>query len=381
LVLWHPGSHERLVETPWSPAAVRDAIGAIVDEAERAFDADTVTWPAHERDVEDDELTPLTTVYMGAAGVVWALDRLGSARDWAAVARALPEGYRAAPDLGRSHPSLLLGESGVLLVEELVAGSTDRDRLAELIAANVDAEERELMWGSPGTMLAADVLAARTGEQRWRDLWDRCADRLLETWEDDGLWLQRLYGRERHILGPVHGFAGNVFALARRREVAVRAVAVASRLAQRENGLAQWRPTLEPPADATAPARTQFCHGAPGMVATLAGLAPGDDEWTALLGAGGELVWRAGPLVKGASLCHGTAGNGYAFLQLLERTGEERWLDRARSFAMHSVAQVAEARERHGRGRFTLFTGDPGTALYLRACLDADARVPFYELF
>ena len=48
---------------------------------------------------------------------------------------------------------------------------------------------------------------------------------------------------------------------------------------------------------------------------------------------------------------------------------------------MHAVGQVAAARERHGRGRFSLWTGDPGTALYLRACLDVDARVPFYELF
>jgi hypothetical protein len=31
---------------------------------------------------------------------------------------------------------------------------------------------------------------------------------------------------------------------------------------------------------------------------------------------GGELTWRAGPLEKGGGLCHGTSGNGYAFLVL-----------------------------------------------------------------
>lgn len=318
---------------------------------------------------------------MGSAGVLWALDRLGSERDWAAVARELPERYRSAPDLGRSHPSLLLGESGVPLVEELVAGSTDRDRLAGLVAANADAEERELMWGSPGTMLAAEVLAGRTGEGSSLELWERSAERLLETWRDDGLWLQRLDGRDGHMLGPVHGYAGNVFALARRRDGLARAVAVASRLARRDDGLAQWPPALEPSGDPSSPARTQFCHGAPGIVATLAHLAPDDAEWTALLVAGGELTWRAGPLAKGAGFCHGTAGNGYAFLRLLERTGDERWLDRARAFAMHAVAQVMATRELHGRGRFSLWTGDPGTALYLRACVDADPRLPFYDLF
>ena len=90
--------------------------------------------------------------------------------------------------------------------------------------------------------------------------------------------------------------------------------------------------------------RVQWCHGAPGVVASLAAVAPDDDEHERLLLAGGELTWRAGPLAKGANLCHGTAGNGYAFLALFERTGDELWLERARAFAMHSAAQVARAR-------------------------------------
>jgi hypothetical protein len=32
---------------------------------------------------------------------------------------------------------------------------------------------------------------------------------------------------------------------------------------------------------------------------------------------------------QGGRLCHGTGGNGYAFRKLFERTGDERWLDRA----------------------------------------------------
>ena len=68
--------------------------------------------------------------------------------------------------------------------------------------------------------------------------------------------------------------------------------------------------------------RTQWCHGAPGIVATLA---PFLDEEPAVAG---ELTWR-GAAAEGRGLCHGTAGNGYAFLALLERTGDERWLARA----------------------------------------------------
>jgi hypothetical protein len=117
--------------------------------------------------------------------------------------------------------------------------------------------------------------------------------------------------------------------------------------------------------------RTQWCHGAPGIVATLAHVL-GED----LAVAGGELTWRAGPLRKGANLCHGTAGNGYAFLALLERTGDERWLTRARAFAMHAVRQVEQSRFAYGRGRYTLWTVDPGTALYLADCIDGGGKPP-----
>ena len=378
-MLWAPESHERLAETPWDAAAARDAVAAIVAEAEAAFESETAGWPPHPDDMLAGDAGPWTTVYLGAAGVVWALDRLGSERDWAAVAREIAVRYREAPDPPGPHPSLLCGESGILLVEELVAGETDRGRLAGLVAANADAEERELMWGSPGTMLAARVLHERTGERRWLELWEASADLLERSWGEDGLWLQRLYGRDAHIVGPVHGFAGNAFALAQGRDVGTRAVATATRLAQREDGLAQWLPMLEPPR-APQPVRTQFCHGAPGIVATLGALEPGDDAWTELLVAGGELTWRAGPLAKGPGLCHGTAGNGHAFLRLLDRTGNERWLERARAFAMHALGQVDRRRAEHGRGRFSLWTGDLGTAVYVDACLRADPRVPFYDL-
>jgi lantibiotic modifying enzyme len=127
--------------------------------------------------------------------------------------------------------------------------------------------------------------------------------------------------------------------------------------------------------------RTQWCHGAPGIVASLATLAPDDAELTELLREGGELTWRAGLLAKGAGLCHGTAGNGYAFLKLFERTGDEVWLHRARAFAMHAIEQVEQSAARYGGGRHTLWTGDPGTALYLAGCIEVNAAVPTLDTF
>ena len=145
------------------------------------------------------------------------------------------------------------------------------------------------------------------------------------------------------------------------------------RYAIAEDGLVNWPPVADEPFrhGRTQLIRTQWCHGAPGVVSTVGRWL---DEDLAL--GGGELTWRAGPLRKGPGLCHGTAGNGYALLVLFELTGDEEWLARARAFAMHALAQVEHARAEHGRGRYTLWTGDPGAALYLADCLDGTPRLP-----
>ena len=93
---------------------------------------------------------------------------------------------------------------------------------------------------------------------------------------------------------------------------------------------------------------------------------------TRLLLAAGELVWEAGPIRGNAGLCHGTAGNGWAFLKLNRRTRDRKWLGRARRFAMHAIEQRT--------GERGLWNGDLGLALYLRACIDADDRWPLLDV-
>ena len=393
--LFDPGRHEPLAGGAWDADVARRAIEAIVARTEDAFDAEGL-WPAHPQDLEDGPLPRVASLYLGAAGVVWALhelERLGAAelrRGWKDVAAGLPDAYRSSPDyqdmVDGPVPSLWNGEAGILLVALGLAPTEEQERrLLAAIEANVDNPTRELMWGSPGTMLAAQVMHERTGDDTWLDAWNASAAVLWDAWEGD-VWQQDLYGSALHILGPAHGFAGNVLVLARgaaldparRSELERRAVSALARHAIRADGLAQWPPSLEP---SSQEGRTQWCHGAPGIVASCATLAPGDDELDELLLAGGELTWRAGPLRKGANLCHGTAGNGYAFLKLFQRTGDELWLERSRAFAMHAVGQVEQALAEHGRGRHTLWTGDPGTALYLESCLAGTAAVPTLDRF
>jgi hypothetical protein len=394
VIVIDPARHEPLTQRAWDAARARVAIAEIVARTESAFHDDAL-WPAHPLDLEDGPLPQVKSLYLGAAGVIWALHELARAkaaqlqRDWSAIATSLADAYRAAPDFPEEvagpEPALWMGEAGILLVAHTLAPAPWQEhRLLAAVHANTH-PGWDLMWGCPGTMVAAQVMFERTGDPRWSAAWQAAANRLWSEWRDE-LWLHEIDGHRQHAFGPAHGFAGCVYALARgdlldparRTTLEQRAIATLARHARRADGLAQWPPTIEP---TSQPNRTQWCHGAPGMVASLATLAPTDHTLDELLVAGGELTWRAGPLRRGANLCHGTAGNGYAFLKLFERTGDERWLERARAFAMHAIEQVHAALAEHGRGRHTLWTGDLGTALYLQSCITARAALPTLDWF
>lgn len=386
VTLFDPAVHEAVVDTPWDADRVRAAIAEIAEDTEAAFDGGWRTHPA-DVDEEADAHRRFRTIYMGGAGVVSALDSL-QRRGLVELRRSyvsyLEQPYEPDFPAWDNERSLWMGETGIRLVLQRISPTPENaDRIATLIAANARDERCELMWGSPGTMLAATELHARTGEERWLELWQESAAWLRDQWDPvTDLWTQHLYGSEDQIVGPAHGFAGCALALAPHAddEVHRRAAAATRRYAVEQNGLVNWLPeaSMETLQNTRGETRVQWCHGAPGMVASLAHLAPDDAEHERLMLAGGELTWRSGPLAKGANLCHGTAGNGYAFFALFARTGDELWLDRARAFAMHSIAQVERSRKEHGQGRYTLWTGDLGTAMYLADCLEGSGTIPIF---
>ncbi|MBO0751653.1 MAG: LanC-like protein, partial [Bradyrhizobiaceae bacterium] len=184
-----------------------------------------------------------------------------------------------------------------------------------------------------------------------------------------------------------HGYAGNMIPLmrgwdwltpAQQARVADAVPRTLANNAWRGDGQANWPPVVT---EAPPPWPCQHCHGAAGMVTTFAGAPFTSGELETLLLEGGNFIWAAGPLAKGAGLCHGTGGNGYAFLKLYRRTGDPLWLDRARAFAMTAIAQCREKRGETGRGRYSLWTGDIGTAVYLWDCLTAEPRFPTVDVF
>jgi hypothetical protein len=200
-------------------------------------------------------------------------------------------------------------------------------------------------------------------------------------------WRPELYGKRHDGLGAVHGLAGNVVALlagqtelprAARAVLFERVPETLVATAVREAGHVNWPRSTS----AERPFRVYHCHGAPGIVTSLAALPAGvSPALDALLLEAGELTYAAGPLRKGPSLCHGTAGNGFAFLKLYERTQDARWLERARQFAMHALWQVERGRELFAQGRYSLWTGDIGVALFVNECLQASARFPTIDSF
>jgi lanthionine synthetase-like protein len=385
--------HEALGVLRWDEAAARRAIATIVRDAERRFSPDGL-WPAHPLDCDGKPRSePFTSLYIGAAGVICGLDFLarrglaGSTARLAPLLAALEERNRREREAGGwGSESYLAGRSGVLLMRYRVAPSHEiADRLARSIGANTDHPTRELMWGTSGTMHAALAMHEWTGEDRWVDLYRSGARSLAASLERHGdyeLWTQDIWRRHLTMLGAAHGYAGNAGAILRgisllseaeRSQWIERIVSAARATAVRDGPFANW-PAENLRAGADSKMLLQWCHGAPGFVTSLATL--DDSRLDDILLAAGELIWTAGPLAKGGGLCHGTAGNGYAFLKLYVRTGDGRWLERARAFAMHAVAQCERHAATYGMRRYSLYTGDPGVAIYLMQCMDGTAVWP-----
>ena len=124
--------------------------------------------------------------------------------------------------------------------------------------------------------------------------------------------------------------------------------------------------------------QVHWCHGAPGFVYTLyhAHKVFRDEKYRVALHRALEVIWSQGVLKKGLGLCHGIAGNAYAFLMMYRYTGEEKHLYRAFKMAelmqndsvLESIATTFDPqRQTQGLADFpySLMEGMAGTMCYL----------------
>lgn len=392
--LWQHERHEPLCAVRWDEQRARD----LIERVAGATESHVGPWPNHPLDGADP--APRHELYGGACGVIWALHhlqqrgavKLANTLQSAQVLRLLEPNRELMGHSQGAFGAYLMGDTSLrMLAFAIEPDETQAAAIAQLVEATIDHPARELMWGSPGTMLAALFMQRRTGEARWASLFRQTAEKLASQllWsQEEGChyWDQDLYGQISTYLDGVHGFAATASVLLQGRDLLApeqartweeRIAATMGRAAEWEGGLANWRNQLTRPRG--GPKLMQYCHGAPGYVICLAAF-PGPALDDTLLAAG-EAIWQAGPLRKGSNLCHGTGGNGYAFLKLHRRFGGAYWLERARAFAMHSIVQAEEALAGHGQWRFSLWTGDLGLAIYLLDCIEERDRFPTLDCF
>ena len=286
-----PDAHEPLTETAWDADRARAAIAAIVSETEASFDPDEL-WAPHPLDEEPDEppLRRVASLYLGAAGVIWALHALGRGP----ASGAPPRLGRRRGDAARALP--LRSPTSRMRVSCPRSGWARRDPPRRAHArpgapvrrsscstscARTPATRRcEFNWGSPGTMLAAQVMFERTRDERWRAAWNDVGRPALGGVARRPLGAGPLrpplaHPRAWRTASPATSTSLDAATCSMPPDVATlerRAVVTLARHALRTDGLAQWRRSLEP---SRVPRRTQWCHGAPGIVASLASLAPG----------------------------------------------------------------------------------------------------------
>lgn len=435
--LFDPARHEALSAQTWHAHLAQRAIERICAAAEDEFDEQQGSWLLHPQDDPAQPGARSLNLYWGATGAVWALQHLAAARaialkrDYTPWIERYPDGLRAeAAHEQHGSASYLFGESAALLLAWLHTGRSEfADRLHAVVVGNRHNPVNEPLWGNAGTVLAAIRMAEAGAGERWSALVAQCLQALLQDMvvdPDTGTWIwqQDLYGSRCRYLGGGHGLVGNAFTFLRGashvdaslvlciEQRVLETLSATALVAGPDNDAAGTAAHTAPgtapgtAAEITAPSGptlinwhaltdqplidawlakgrlplVQDCHGAPGIVCRLAGV-PRTEAWDRLLRCAGELTWQAGPLAKGPSLCHGTAGSAMACLKLWRRFADPLWLERARRLALHAADQVEAARLRHGQGRHSLWTGDLGVACVLWNCIVEDDRFPTLDGF
>lgn len=371
-----------------APTTTRDAPTFMTDVLSR-LSADGALYQALRNGTE------LCSVNAGAAGIAYALYRIASIREDAALL-ALAELWITRAERNASderafyceefdltpatvgQTSLFHTAVGLSCVEALIGVAlADGARTAQATKRFLARTEGasiglDLTLGRSGILLGcAALLAATPAEAGASDAHNAIValgDRIDAELRQELAQLPPLGDAGPLNLGIAHGWGGVLFALLRWREArrlggADAAIetylrALAAQAEPAGNGL-RWRwMTDQSDVKAYMPG---WCNGSGGLVHlwTLAERSFGNDDYGALARRAALNAWED---ASGASdLCCGTAGRCYAMLNLYRHSGDGIWLQRAHDLAGKAVASIGQGSLK----RDSLYKGEVGVALLI----------------
>ena len=346
-----------VTDAAWSPDVCATRFARTREDA----DPHSMTWSVHPLDQPGPIPHPVSR---GSRGLD-ALPSSVNAASWTSsttTSRYLERSVEVAADFPRTIPPerLMVWQTGIgeprpaghrfaFIRERRRARQADRAKRSRR-ASRADVGQSGDDAGRPGAGLD--------------DLWEESAAWLRGERDADGVWEQSLTASIIDI--GARAWLRRLRAGARPRRIGRRA---ARPFAVERDGLVDWAALADGELVARDGAiRTQSCHGAPGSWHRSAASSTRTSR-------GPGLVGGADPLVKGANLCHGTAGNGYGFLALLATTGDERWLARARAFATRPRAGRAR-QHRSSEAGGTRYGPGIWDGPVLADCLEGRGQVP-----
>jgi eukaryotic-like serine/threonine-protein kinase len=344
---------------------------------------------------------PTCSVNLGAAGIAFALTRLGKvtgeaadleqAERWLSIAEqrqtdafAFEDGDEMTPEL-LGHVTPFHTRSGLAAVRALLSEATgDQPRQQAALdgfraATMAPCANLDITLGRSAVVLMAALLYA-VSDPAWP------ATRRLATYGDelsDEIWREAEHTALPYF-GIAHGWAGLAYASlmwsrARGAEPHPQARAVLDALATVAEPLergCRW-PLTPPHGHAPDDHWPGWCHGNAGYVFlwNLARDAYGDERFGELAA---RAAWLADAPVGASSLCCGNAGQAYAALNQYRSSGDERW----RTQALRVAASAASNGELAGDATspLSLYKGHAGLAL-LAVELEVPERasMPLFE--
>ncbi len=394
-MLFNIERHEKLRVKNYNNDDINVFCSELIDETIKRFHEETL-WPIHKLDLEKDEEAKeygFKDLYFGSSGILWLMHQLNQKINYKEVINRSLELYlcQRSDEERKEASSLFFGEVGIRLMKNKFDPSLENtSKLYDLIHTHIDNPFNEVLYGNQGTLIAAFEMLKSTKDDRFKQLFQETKDAIFKSWKwnDDFkcfLWAQN-FGEELTFIGAAHGTFGNIQALMYCKDLLssdevnlinnrTKELLIELSLCSND-GDVNWRARV----DSEKTPLLHWCHGSPGIICSVSHFLPRDKEVDELLLRAGETIWKAGPLKKGTSLCHGTSGNSFAFLKLYERFKDEIWIERASKFLAHSIEQSKEMRKEFGDYRYSLWTGDLGI-VWLNHCLKRNhASLPILDI-